>query len=88
MLFHKESMIMNSTASAMLRAARSCIAEAQRADRLGQHRYAELLRGSARAALAGHDVATPRQVDPETAKRQERARVFASVVLAGYGQVH
>jgi hypothetical protein len=65
----------NTTATAMLRAAKSCIAEAQRADRLRQHTYAELLRGSARRALAVLDAATPRAVDPETAAcRGDRAR--------------
>lgn len=79
---------MNTTATAMLRVAKTCIAEAQRADRTGQHRYAELLRGSARRALAELDAATPRVVDPETAKRLERTRAYAKVIAAGFGHVH
>jgi hypothetical protein len=68
-----------------VRAARSCAAEADRADRLGQHRYAELVRASARTALAELDAITARAapVDIESAKRQERTRAFAAVVLNG-----
>ena len=77
---------MNTTATAMLRVARTCVAEADRADRLGQHHYAELIRGSARRALAELDVATPAPVNPETAAARARTRAFAQVVLAGFGQ--
>jgi hypothetical protein len=73
---------MSTTVTACLRVAKVCVAEAAQADRLGQHRYAELIRGSARRALAEIDAITPRApVDLETARRQERARAFAQVVL-------
>jgi hypothetical protein len=69
---------------ALLRAAHSCVAEAARADRLGQHRYAGELRQSARNALAEIRVITPPVVvDRETAKRQEKARAFAAVLMRG-----
>jgi hypothetical protein len=80
-------MTMNTTSSvqALLRCARACVGEAARADRLGQRGYAELMRGSARTALAELDAITLRvaPVDIETAKRQERTRAFAAVVLTG-----
>jgi hypothetical protein len=66
--------------------ARTCVAEADRADRAGQHRYAELLRGSARTALAELDADTPRAVYPETAAARARTRAFAQVIAAGFGQ--
>jgi hypothetical protein len=73
-----------SSVRALLAAARSCIAEAGRADRLGQRRYAGTLRQSARTALAEIRAITPRApVDPETAKRQETARAYASVLMQG-----
>jgi hypothetical protein len=43
---------MNTGQRALLRAARACIHEAARANRLGQRRYAALLRADARKALA------------------------------------
>jgi hypothetical protein len=42
---------MNSTSRALLRAARTCNAEASRAERIGRRRYATQLRASARRAL-------------------------------------
>jgi hypothetical protein len=46
---------------------------------------AEMIRASARTALAELDAITLRAapVDIETAKRQERTRAFAAVVLTG-----
>jgi hypothetical protein len=43
---------MNTGQRALIRAARKCASEAARADRLGQRRYAGLLRAAARRALA------------------------------------
>jgi hypothetical protein len=73
-----------SSVNALLRAAKSCVDEAAKADRVGRHRYAELIRASARRALAELDAVRPRApVDPETAQRQEKARIFAKVLLRG-----
>jgi hypothetical protein len=73
-----------SSVNALLRAARSCVAEAARADRRGEYRYARELRQSARNALAEVRAMTPPvAVDPETAKRQERTRAFAAVLMQG-----
>jgi hypothetical protein len=68
----------------LLRAARSCVAEAARADRRGEYRYARELRQSAGRALAEIRAITPRApVDPEVAAKQEKARIFAQVLLKG-----
>jgi hypothetical protein len=78
---------MNTTTSsinALRRAAKSCVAEANRADRLGQPRYAAELRKSARTAMA--EVAAirpPAPVSPADAARRERARAFARVITQG-----
>jgi hypothetical protein len=73
-----------SSVNALISAARSCVNEAARADRLGQHRYAKLIRASARRALAELDAIRPRApVDPETAQRQEKARAYAAVLMRG-----
>jgi hypothetical protein len=75
---------MSSSVNALIRAARACVAEAARADRLGQRRYAGELRQSARNALAEIRALTPPvPVDPETAKRQEKARAYARVLMRG-----
>jgi hypothetical protein len=80
---------MNTTGSrisALIRAAGVCIGEADRARRLGQHRYAAELRASARHALAEVNALQPPMPvdpDPETAKRQEQARIHAAVILKG-----
>jgi hypothetical protein len=71
---------------ALLRAARSCIAEADRADRVGRHLYAENLRASARSALAQ----LPREPqDPmilaERARIKNVARAWAAAIVTGYG---
>jgi hypothetical protein len=68
--------------------AKTCIAEAQRADRLGQRTYAALLRGSARRALAELDAITPAPIDPKTARKREISRAYAKTILAGFGRVH
>jgi hypothetical protein len=73
-----------SSVRALLSAARSCIKEAGRADRLGQRRYARALRQSARTALAEIRAVTPAPPDdPETAQRQETARAYAAVLMRG-----
>jgi hypothetical protein len=77
-----------SSINALISAARSCVNEAARADRLGQHRYAGMLRQSARRALAELDAirargAAPAPVDSETAQRQEKARVYAAILMRG-----
>ena len=65
-----------SSINALVRAARACAAEADRAQQLGQYRYAAELRQSALAALADLHAIRPRApVHPETAKGQEKARV-------------
>jgi hypothetical protein len=76
---------MSTTVRALLRAAHSCVAEAARADRLGQHRYAGALRQSARNALAEIRAIIPPAVaaDRETAARQETARAYAAVLMKG-----
>jgi hypothetical protein len=75
-----------SSVRALISAARSCVNEAGRADRLGQHRYAGMIRASARRALAELDairVPAPVPVDRETAQRQERAKIYAAIVMRG-----
>jgi hypothetical protein len=73
-----------SSIRALLSAARSCVREAGRADRLGQRGYARALRQSARTALAEIRAVTPAPaVDRETAARQERARAYAAVLMKG-----
>jgi hypothetical protein len=73
-----------SSVNALLSAARSCIREAGRADRAGQRRYAAALRQSARTALAEIRAVTPAPaVDRETTAREEKARVYAAVLLKG-----
>jgi hypothetical protein len=77
-------MTANSSVNALVRAARSCVAEADRAQRLGRHRYAGELRASARTALAELNAIRPSvPVDIETAKRREVARAFAAVLMTG-----
>jgi hypothetical protein len=71
---------------ALVRAARVCIAEADRADRMGQYRYAENLRASARSALAQ----LPREPqDPmiltQRARNRNIARAWAATIVTGYG---
>ena len=74
---------------ALLAAARSCVAEANRAERLGQRRYATSLRESARSALSELNSAMPVQpVDPATAAQRERARAFAMVIANGLGRLN
>jgi hypothetical protein len=74
----------NSSIRALLAVARSCVAEAARADRAGRHRYAELIRASARTVLAELDAIRPRApADPDMMARQERARAFAAVLMKG-----
>jgi hypothetical protein len=75
-----------SSVRALLAAARSCVAEAGRASRRGEFRYAAELRASARTALAEVRAITPRAavpVDPETAKKQATAKAYAAVLLKG-----
>jgi hypothetical protein len=76
-----------SSVRALIAAARTCVNEAGRADQLGQRRYAELIRASARRALAELDAirapAPAIAVDRETAQRQERAKVYAAIVMRG-----
>ena len=73
-----------SSINALARAARSCTAEADRAEQLGQYRYAAELRQSARNALAELRAITPRPlVDLEVTRRQERTRAFALTLLTG-----
>jgi hypothetical protein len=73
-----------SSVRALLAAAQSCVAEAARADRRGERRYAALVRQSARAALAEIRAITPPvAVDPEMAARQEKARAYAAVLMRG-----
>jgi hypothetical protein len=73
-----------SSINALIGAARSCVNEAARADKAGEHRYAALIRASARRALVELDAIRPRApVDPETAQRQERARAYAAVLMKG-----
>jgi hypothetical protein len=73
-----------SSVRALLRAGQACVNEAARADRRGEHRYAGELRRSARNALAEiRAIAPPVAVDPEMAKRQEKARAFAAILLKG-----
>ena len=70
-----------SSVRALLSCARTCVAEAGKAERLGQRRYARELRQSARNALAEIRAMTPRApVDPETAARQEKARIYARIL--------
>jgi hypothetical protein len=73
-----------SSTRALLSAARSCVAEAGRADRRGEYSYATELRASARRALAEIRAITPvAPPDPETAQRQEKARIFAKILMKG-----
>jgi hypothetical protein len=73
-----------SSARALLAASRACIREAERAHRLGQYRYARALRRSADNALAEIRAITPPvAVGPEEAARQEKARIFAKILMPG-----
>ena len=66
---------MSTTSSyhALLAAARSCVAEAARADRLGRRRYAELIQLPRAAHWLSLDAIRPRApVDPGMAAREGR----------------
>ena len=73
-----------SSINALVCAARACATEADRAEQLGQYRYAAELRASGRAALTElRAISPPAPVDPETARRQEQARAIAATLLTG-----
>jgi hypothetical protein len=75
-------MTRTSSVRALLAAARSCVAEARRADRRGERGYARALRQSARTALGELDAIRPRApVDPEMAKKQATAKAYAALML-------
>lgn len=76
---------MTSTQFAIKQFTRTCLREARRCDFIGDKRMAANLRRAVSDTIAEHRAALPpAPVDAETAKRQERARVFAATILSGF----
>lgn len=80
---------MNSTQLALKRFTATCLREARAADLRGDRRMAAGLRLSVSDVLAEQQRAMPApavDVDPETAKRQELACVWAQTIANGLGR--
>jgi hypothetical protein len=79
---------MNTTARALQRFTKSTLAAARLAEFCGQRAFAAALRASVSDVISEHRAAhpMPAPVDPETAKRREKARAWAATILTGMGR--